>query len=227
MQDSKQELELEVSHLHKYEMESVYVKVPSSHSSTLDDVECQKIDDDHDSSHAFVTLSFEKHTTGIKSQLLRKMGYTGGGLRKNGQGIVSPINLVVQTYGVGLGYDPEIASSSTSNFDMIKENISFNCDKNIDDMDANVIQDENVLAPNFMFEKTKNELYVDPHQKKLLKHQHYWLTNSPAFRSLQKRRERMNRGLVPTMRIDYGWMVMTSFEPMFEEFISLYYISFS
>ena len=68
LQDSKNELELEASRLQKFEMETVDVKVPSSLSFTLDDVECQKPDVAyHDSSHAFVTPSFENYTTSIGS----------------------------------------------------------------------------------------------------------------------------------------------------------------
>jgi len=40
LQESKQGLALEVSHLQKFEMETIDVEVPSSPSSTLDDVEC-------------------------------------------------------------------------------------------------------------------------------------------------------------------------------------------
>jgi len=41
------------------------------------------------------------------------MGYTGGGLGKNGQGIVVPISPMMQTYKAGFGYDAASTSLPT------------------------------------------------------------------------------------------------------------------
>jgi tuftelin-interacting protein 11 len=48
---------------------------------------------------------FEKHTKGIGSKILRKMGYDGQGLGKRSQGIISPIVATQRAKHEGLGFD--------------------------------------------------------------------------------------------------------------------------
>lgn len=93
--------------------------------STFDALDCRPTiskKDDVDvfvSSHVLLATnvvfspSFEKHTTGIGSQMLRKMGYTRGGLEKNGNGIFFCITFEMKTSRIGLGYDVIVASLSS------------------------------------------------------------------------------------------------------------------
>lgn len=57
--------------------------------------------------------AFELHTTGFGSKMMVKMGFTGGGLGKDGQGIAEPIQVSQRPKALGLGAD--IPETSTVN----------------------------------------------------------------------------------------------------------------
>ncbi|KAL9683277.1 hypothetical protein QQ045_015097 [Rhodiola kirilowii] len=47
--------------------------------------------------------AFEAHTTGFGSRIMAKMGFSGGGLGKDGQGMAEPIEVTKRPKSLGLG----------------------------------------------------------------------------------------------------------------------------
>ena len=58
--------------------------------------------------------SFEKHTRGIGSKLMLKMGYEGKGLGKHEQGMIEPIMIEERPKKFGLGYVQSYGKNSTA-----------------------------------------------------------------------------------------------------------------
>ena len=89
---------------------------------------------------------------------------------------------------------------------MLEENVCSDCDKHIKDMVVDAFPNDYVVILNSESIEANTKSSIHPHHKKLPKHHHSWSITSLALNSLQKRRERMNRGPIPTIRMDCGWI---------------------
>lgn len=79
----------------------------AEHAETLRSVPALSAKTDTIAAPAHVkTVEWEKHTRGIGSRLLAKMGYTGAGLGKHEDGIVDPIKVKMLADGTGIGFEP-------------------------------------------------------------------------------------------------------------------------
>jgi hypothetical protein len=63
---------------------------------------------------------FENHTRGIISKIMRKMGYDGQGIGKEGQGILIPIVSQQRPKHEGLGFSGQEANTSSTQTTFVK-----------------------------------------------------------------------------------------------------------
>jgi hypothetical protein len=159
------------------------------------------------------------------------MGYTRGGLGKNGQGIVSPIMPEMLPPRTGLGYDVVVSSFPTPSLATNREVLfiaggvqtDFPVEQStIEPVDEMVVPDipdsKNIVVDDIVvdipgcstLESTPDPEPISLDQPNITfvpyHHPHHRKNGNHAFRSLQKRRERQNCGPCSTTRIDYGWI---------------------
>jgi hypothetical protein len=166
--------------------------------------------------------------------MFSNMGYTRGGIGKNGQGIVVPITPKMKSPRTSLGYNAIVASLPTPGLATMrkvlffvggvqtsfpKEKPTIDCAKQIDEIPVPHLEEfehtNDIVVDMSNFSTPISETNLDPTSsdqpvQKFVPYHHPHRknrsNNNHAFTSLLKRCERQNCGLVMTSRIDYGWM---------------------
>jgi hypothetical protein len=115
---------------------------------------------------------FEQHTKGIGLKLMKQMGYDGGCLGENSQGIVNPIKLVELTRHAGLGYVREEVGECSNTVNERNSKSAEESESSSDESDSMQSERKSYHSDDHDYESSPNEYecrkggneVISPHQ---------------------------------------------------------------